>query len=437
MVRKFITFLGTSEYKTCQYEINEKLSHGTPFIQDALIDLLYKQEIHIDEFHVLLTPEARKKNWEPEGKLKELLQKYQQENNLKIIEHDISSEQNLEMIWKMFDTFIAIMNKDDRVIFDITHSFRYQPMLALSAIHFARITKNVQVDGIYYGVYYENVANKKFPIIDLTAFIDLQDWITNVYIFSKTGRADSLTEWIREKEKFIRREEKASTEDLKAVKKLADHWKTFSATLQTNRSFEIKKNTENVLESINKVKKVELRPNFLPLNELLANVENEVKSMADSDLVISNLSAIEWCINHGLYQQAYTLANELSITVVCIKLNYELENIDLRKKASDILMATVHAFQNRGKKSLHEIYPKIVDQNSITNNVERKFVQHLLNFPELLSIIHQINFNRNDINHAGWRKEPLSGLVFEKHLNEKFVEFKNQLLKFYKEKFEF
>lgn len=61
MVRKFITFLGTSEYKTCQYEINEKLSHGTPFIQDALIDLLYKQEIHIDEFHVLLTPEARKK----------------------------------------------------------------------------------------------------------------------------------------------------------------------------------------------------------------------------------------------------------------------------------------------------------------------------------------------------------------------------------------
>src|SRR5690606_22505152 len=102
-------------------------------------------------------------NWIGENRLFDKLKKYEQEHQLRIVDHDISGKADIEHIWQLFETIIGIMKDEDRIIFDITHSFRYQPILALLSIHFARITKNVQVDGIYYGLYDPKAVIKKFP----------------------------------------------------------------------------------------------------------------------------------------------------------------------------------------------------------------------------------------------------------------------------------
>ncbi|MGG3854570.1 TIGR02221 family CRISPR-associated protein [Caldifermentibacillus hisashii] len=416
MVRKLITFLGTGKYDPCNYELNGIKAEPTEYVQEAIIDLYIKRNTNIDEIHVLLTKEARENNWDGDNKLYGKLLKYPKVN---IHAHDISSRQDIDIIWQLFDTISNIMEKNDQIVFDITHSFRYQPMLALLSIHFARITKDVQVDGIYYGVYDSKVEVKNFPIIDLTSFVDLQDWITNVYAFIKTGRVEGLSEWIQNREKAISQEERRSTIDLKYVRELAKNWQELASALQTNRSMDLLKTAEKAKESIEAVKNVMLRPAFTPLNELLLNVESEIESIADEDPIYSGIAAIEWCYKHGLYQQSYTLAVELMITAICLKHNMQTNNKDDREWATNILNTTIKKNQ------------KTNGSHGEVEDEDRGIVDDLRNYSDLLKILHTIKDNRNDINHAGWRNNPLSSKVLEEHFISMFETYKTQLLNYY------
>jgi CRISPR-associated Csx2 family protein len=416
MVRKLITFLGTGKYDPCNYELNGIKAEPTEYVQEAIIDLYIKRNTNIDEIHVLLTKEARENNWDGDNKLYGKLLKYPKVN---IHAHDISSRQDIDIIWQLFDTISNIMEKNDQIVFDITHSFRYQPMLALLSIHFARITKDVQVDGIYYGVYDSKVEVKNFPIIDLTSFVDLQDWITNVHAFIKTGRVESLTEWIQNREKAISREERKSTIDLKYVRQLAKNWQELASALQTNRSMDLSSTAEKAKESIEAIKNVMLRPAFTPLNELLLNVESEIKPIADEDPIYSGVAAIEWCFKHGLYQQSYTMADELMITAICLKHHMQINNREDRKWAAKILNTAIKESQ------------RINGSHGEVEDEDRGIVDDLRNYPNLLNILHTIKDNRNDINHAGWRNNPLSSKVLEEHFISMFETYKTQLLNYY------
>ena len=419
MTRKLITFLGTGKYETCTYKIDGFIAEPTNYVQEALIDLYLKQKTPVDEIHILLTPEAKNANWSGDHSLYHKLRKFE-ENGLWIQTHDISSEQSIETIWQLFETIIKIMENQDRVIFDITHSFRYQPMLALLSIHFARITKNIQVDGIYYGVYDPKAEIKEFPIIDLTSLVDMQDWITNVYTFTKTGRVEGLTDWIKEKDIAIRKKERRTTIDLKYVRQLAESWDELISALQTNRIMDLPEKAEYAIESIEQIKEVMLRPAFLPLTELLTKVKKDIQSMVDKDPVLSGLAAIEWCWKHGLYQQSYTMAGELMITATCLKFGFEMSKRDDRLKASKAINSAIKIVQKL----------KIECEDDDDHHIQ-KMIDHLLNFPALLKIIHQIGDNRNDINHAGMREHPLSAKDLEKQFKELFERYKEHLLKYY------
>jgi len=420
MTRKLITFLGTGKYEKCEYHLDHLFALPTKYIQEAIVDLYLKMDKPIDEVHILLTPEAKEKHWLVEEGLSSRLQNYEN-RGLIIKTHDISSDQNIENIWKLFDTIVNRMEKDDLIVFDITHSFRFQPMLALLSLHFARVTKQVKIDGIYYGLYDPNKEPKVFPIIDLTSFTDMQDWITNVYAFTKTGRVEGLTEWIKEKEQTIRREERKTTPDLKNIRKLAERWQELMAALQTNRSKDLPEKAREALQSIESLKdeNIMLRPAFLPINELLTKVENDIRDIAKDDLIFSGLSAIEWCQKHGLYQQAYTMAEELVVTTVCIKYNIDYEDKDSRIHVARTITAAI--------KTKDEKNTEFINNES----VNKEIALHLLKFPKLLEKQKTIIDNRNDINHAGWKTERLSSVKLVKHFDKLYDELKEQLIKFY------
>ncbi|WAA11977.1 TIGR02221 family CRISPR-associated protein [Fervidibacillus halotolerans] len=420
MKRKMISFLGPTRYETCEYYLGDVVAKPTEYIQKAIVDIYRNEGIKIDEIHMLLTPEAKNNNWLGDEKLYDQLQEYVNEDKLTIKIHDISSKQEINTIWNLFEIIINSIEKEDRIVFDITHSFRFQPMLALLSLHFARITKNILVDGIFYGVYDPKSAEKKFPIIDLTSFVELQDWITNVYAFIKTGRVESLSDWLNEKSKSIQKVERQNAVDAKQVEKLAKSWSELVGSLQTNRSPQLPEVAEEAINSIENIKSEMLRPIFNPLNELLSNVEQEIKPLVDNDPIFSGIAAIEWCYNHGLYQQSYTLADELVITAICIVQNWDVKEYSYRKRANDIINEAIKITQR----------PK--EHANFLNHEDHELIKELLQYKELLKIINKIKDNRNDINHAGWRKNPLKYDKLEKHFNESFKDYKQHLLKFYK-----
>lgn len=420
MAVKMLSFLGTGKYDECEYYLND-VKVWTNYIQTAIIQILHQKGQNIDEICILLTPEARSKNWEGEEKLQEKLLKLTKEIPFSIKEIDIRFADDVDAIWDMFATIVDEISEGDEIVFDVTHSFRYQPMLAMLAVHFLRVTKDVQVLGVYYGVYDPKSEVKKFPVIDLTSFTEMQDWITNVYSFTKTGRVDALSDWLMKKKKMISKQERQTTIDMKSVEKLSKSWKELIDVLQTNRVRDLTAAAELALQSIEEVKQHEVRPAFKPLTALLTTVQKSIQPMAADDEIISGFAAIEWCMEHDLIQQAYTVANELAITAFCKKNGIDLLDYKKREEYSKFFRAIVKA--NNEKKELNLSYYSHIPE-------AEKIYQHLSNFSELLTVCHLIGDKRNDINHAGLRKDYLSPKKLKDLFVAKYSTFKNEIIRY-------
>lgn len=416
-----MSFLGTGKYDECEYYLKD-VRATTKYIQSAILQILHQQDQRIDEVCMFLTQEARELNWEGESKLQSELLELKKRIPFSIKEVNIEFADDIDTIWDTFTTIVETINDGDEIIFDITHSFRYQPMLALLALHFLRVTKEIDIKGVYYGVYDPRSEEKTFPILDLSAFAELQDWITNVYSFTKTGRVDALSDWLMKKRRMISREERATTIDIKCITNLSKAWKDLTDALHTNRSPDIHIVADKALKSIEELKQHEVRPVFKPLNILFTKVQESIEPMAIDDEILSGFAAIEWCMDHDLIQQAYTLTTELAFTAFCKKNGIDPRDDKKRKLYSRFFTAIVN--ENRKKN------PERLDHPEIPN--AHKIQVELMKYHELLESYNVINDNRNDINHAAWRKEYLSPHKLKTLFQSKYPIFKSELIRYLK-----
>src|SRR5690606_7835290 len=60
---------------------------------------------------------------------------------------------NEEELWEIFKTILDQLEEGDEIILDITHSFRYLPMLTFIIINYARIVKKCSLKAVYYGAF--------------------------------------------------------------------------------------------------------------------------------------------------------------------------------------------------------------------------------------------------------------------------------------------
>lgn len=218
MARKvFLSFLGVSPYTICNY-VHEEQTKITHFVQIATLSMFCKNWEKEDAVYLFLTDTAKRKNWieENENKytgleteiknlqLKPVVQPIDiPENSIMNTnkENAISSKDIEQEIWTTFSIVFGVLQKDDEVIFDITHSLRYMPMLVTILLDYARFTKNIKILGIYYGAFevlgfgkqievnYPNVVDRKAPIVDLSAFPLLQKWANAASDFVNLGSA--------------------------------------------------------------------------------------------------------------------------------------------------------------------------------------------------------------------------------------------------------
>ena len=189
MGRKFLSFLGTTDYNECKYEYNgvEKEQWETKYIQEALLKLICKDWTRDDTAVIFMTEKAKKVNWynqEDEGRrLKTILDDF----NIGVKEVLIPEGKTEDEIWEIFDIIINEIEDGDEIIFDITHSFRSLPMLALVILNYIEVLKNIELLGIYYGAYEAKDSNNIAPIFDLTPLNEILEWSQAVNVFLKYG----------------------------------------------------------------------------------------------------------------------------------------------------------------------------------------------------------------------------------------------------------
>lgn len=427
---KFLSFLGTGNYEPCKYEYEGQQSSNTHYFQYALLELLEKSDQRPTDVMIFLTQEAKNKNWDngPAGSpgLASELEALRLTMHFNLQAVDILDMNNEASLWESFRKMFDLLEAGDQVVFDITHSFRFQPMLALLVLHFARVVKQVQVAGIYYGSYEsrKDVPNeatheteKVAPVLDLTPFADFQEWINNVDIFLKTGRSQPLAEWVNSTKKAITKEERSTSPDLKKVQGLSNKLDELTVALQTNRAPSISELSQKVVSAIDELRSTEVRHQFVLLNVLLSQIEESIRPLAKDAIDDSGFAAVEWCIRHGLVQQAYTLLDELILTIIC-----EVEGIDKvkeRELVNNVLRAAVKYVQNEGEFN---------DSDSKSRELAIRLAQHRT----LLVLIHPLHDDRNDINHAAWRPSPKLAGHFEEKLLEVLPKIKEEVQKYYK-----
>lgn len=93
----------------------------------------------------------------------------------------------------------SLLNENDELYVDITHSFRSLPLYVMNLLVYLRNVspKRIKIKGIYYGML---EARREFndiaPIVELSDILNVNDWISGAYSFMQFGNAYKIASLI-------------------------------------------------------------------------------------------------------------------------------------------------------------------------------------------------------------------------------------------------
>jgi CRISPR-associated DxTHG motif protein len=290
---KLITFLGITSYDEIEYRWNN-LSYKTKFVQEAFVHWL-KPEATC----VLLTEKARARHW---NDLSQRLQGHTQ-----IVEVDIPDGKSEAELWEIFAAISEVVQEGDEIAFDITHGFRSLPMIALLTIAYLKQVKGVKVQHVVYGVYERD--NPMAPILDLTPFADLLEWLVAAKMFTATGDSSELGRLIQEVQNDAYRNRGAYGENLPRA------LKNFGMALEEVSNDLLLARVPNLPDSIRRLAQRQSEANTevgqwtQPLTLLLDKIAAAYAPFQDDSLP-TQAALIRWYLDHNHIVQAVTLARE-------------------------------------------------------------------------------------------------------------------------------
>lgn len=413
MRNTLLSFLGTNNYIECNYTFEDRESGVVKFVQEAMIKLFCNEWNRDDRILIFLTKDAKEKNWE--NQLERRIS-----TNINIETVDIPDGLNEKEIWEIFRIVFDKINDNDKIIYDITHSFRSLPMLGIVLMNYSKLLKNIKVNGIYYGAFetlgpvqevknkFPNPADRKPPIFDLTSFSNLQDWTNASSLFLNfgiTGEIEKLAE-----NKFLPLLQQSKGKDIYArnLRNLSKNLNKMSKSMHSPNGPEIIKgkffsNIENAIKNSDLSKFV---PAFQPL---LTHISKSIDDFHFNN-VMNGFEAVRWCINNNLTQQGFTLLQESLITYIASKFQIDYLNLEIRDDIS---------------KAFYILANKIKRQNWKVSNV--KLLDKLIKDNEVKKLKNQfqkITKLRNELNHAAFRKNVDPNKNYEKELNNLYNEIK-------------
>lgn len=415
-----MSFLGTTDYEECTYEFGnlEKSQYHTKFIQEALLNLICKDWTQEDTAVIFLTKQAEKENWYNQDNEKRRLKTILENLPINVKGVSIPEGKTEEEIWQIFNIVSNMIDDGDEIIFDITHSFRSIPMLALVVLNYAKIVKNATILGIYYGEYDKNEAKiRPMHIIDLTPLNEILEWAQAVNVFLKYGISGPFRDisirklkphlgseqWARDTRKFI--------DSLNHLTMCLYTCRGNSLLGFSNAKKSISTAAQVVNNNIEKIKDIDEDIQLKPLIPLMDKIEKKLEIFQKDDNLNIGLAAVKWSIENNLIQQAYTALDETIKTYVCMKFGLDSSNVNHREYIAK------EALRFRGK-----------NQSEKKWEIEGEYREQVMNIAmalddELVHISKTVSNKRNDINHFGFRSDASDYDELENIIKKEFNKF--------------
>ena len=397
---KIISFLGFTNYTETTYlHPTTSQTVTTPFFQEALVEF-YKPDI----LYVLLTATVATKipRGATESNWTALQKRLAEKVNLEPI-FDIPESSSPEDGWIIFDKITGCLNQGDHVIFDLTHSFRSIPVIALLAISYLRTVRQVNIEGVLYGAFDPNAQGKLTPSYDLLPMLSLLDWIAATDRFVKVGDGLPLAELLKTAIPGSERQNNPAVrllaDQLDQTAKVITQISQAIALVRPLETLNLTGQLENVLNKANVSIDQRAKPFSLISEQLLKEYgQFALKEPIKTEDLTQNLwlqfQMVNWYMVRGQIMQAMTLAAEWLISVVA----YRLKIKDLLEKQA---RQQVRLALNNGIFSLRGKRLKKLSQFD-------KSFEAFSDFKSLTQLWNELGKIRNDIAHVGMSKTPES-----------------------------
>jgi len=418
MAKVYLSFLGTNDYLACTYYSGDKEVNNVRFVQEATLGLYCRNWTSDDRIIIFTTEEANKKNWQDNGHknpckgLERCIKDLNLDAPVKAVLVPIGKSE--DEIWDIFRIVYESLNQEDEVIFDITHSFRSIPMLAIVILNYAKTMKNILLSGIYYGAF-EVLGNpyearelpqekRQAPILDLTSFDQLMEWSFAIDRLLGAGDAAMVSKLANQSVKPILSESKGQNKAADTIRKIANNLSDFSKAMATCRGRDITTITEKLKENVNQFESLDLVQPFKPI---FKRIKRQM-DLFPGDNILDGMQAAKWCLEHNLIQQGYTILEETLVSYFIYKIgenpnNLSNQNRQIAKQAIKIFLYNL---------------PQQKWHNPAGNNLKitNKFIKFYKTKNKLLKVYDNLREFRNDLNHAGYRINALGSDKFEKKL---------------------
>lgn len=398
---KAITFLGAAKAYDIAYYLEDGREQTAPFFGAALPHFYPDLSLR-----VLVTPEARSAHLDQFVQLVE-----PRVADLEAV--DIAGGRTEEELWQIFEAVIDLVDDREQVIFDITHGFRSLPFLSFLAAAYLRVIKNVELVAVLYGNFEardKSVEPNRAPVIDLTPFVGLLDWMVAADRFIRFGDAHDLAERLRQSRPDYRNQQ-------------ADHGARELAMLLSNTAAAmdrvssalrlIRPADAMVASDILQTQLVDatqgIQRQARPFHPLSQRVVDEYAPLALAESVLkSDLPAVlarertmvHWYLDRRQYVQTIAVAREWIVTWLMAHLGFTDQNDrDVRLQVENAVGQMLQ--QHKGKRTDEPL------------SLDLKDVPQL---QQAVTLYGELGRVRNDLLHAGKRRDAGSAESLEKRI---------------------
>lgn len=325
MTTRLVSFLGTGKYSPVIYRDSTtgRCASETRWIALALAELYNTNEIL-----VLATREAEDRH--AEGLRADLERAGFHPELRRIPTGGAASD-----LWQQFEVIKEALRAPEgtEVILDITHGFRSQPFFAAAVVAFIRAVdvRDVPLSVVYGGFEAKDDAGVA-PVWELTPFIDLLDYAREIMLFLKTGRVNGVAQRAEALGRSLAREwaetQRQDGGSRPGLDRLARAISAFGQDLETIRTQSLLLGTDRKLGSAKalldliRAERPSLDNHLPPLADVLDRIEAMAKPLTRCDGRLNTpeghaaLTALaKQYLEMGRYSEAATTVREGVVTL--------------------------------------------------------------------------------------------------------------------------
>ncbi|MEW6504972.1 MAG: TIGR02221 family CRISPR-associated protein [Chloroflexota bacterium] len=245
-------------------------------------------------------------------------------------------------VWDIFNAVIEKIDPQEQVSFDITHGLRSIPFMVFLFAAFLKSAKDVEIKAIYYGAADLGSGSKSSPVVDLSPFVEMLDWINATEFFVQTGNAQPLAQLLETRED---QKQKDAAKTLREVSLAASLGQPFSLAEKAAR---LASSMKNAAESFSytsqpftvlahRIMNV-FRPFTLPRT---VKKDKDLTSEDAQKFLQMEWNLMGWYLRNGQTLQAFALAREYIVDLVMWRtkgvISFNLEN---RKEPERLITAS-------------------------------------------------------------------------------------------------